>query len=98
MLPLRLRVLVETEEFGEQRSALGDLERVDMALSYGMELIARNAERFPVLYEPKQIRMMRLTGMHLLKHSPPCNVLVYFAIRDAETVDMIYILKDDPEP
>ena len=91
------RTLVETDEFSQMLQGLGLPQRIDDALRDSLNLIARGAEQFPVVYEPLELRLLKTKPLCLRSGGPLEKVLIYFRIRNMGEVELIWVVRDEAE-
>jgi hypothetical protein len=84
------RTLVDGEQYTKQLERLGDIRRIDEALSGLSCYIGSDAEAFPIVPGFNQLRRAKTHPLQI-DGKPGPVLIVYFVIRSRDSVEMLWI-------
>jgi hypothetical protein len=89
------RGIIYGDEFEDMLKRLGLPSDLDEIIRRDLQIMAAGPERFEIVYEPDNLRMMRLEPIRIRPEEPPCKLLIYFVIEDESNVEVRWIVKAD---
>ncbi|MES2467019.1 MAG: hypothetical protein V4675_06940 [Verrucomicrobiota bacterium] len=88
------RQLIHGHGFDDQCADILGLPRFDEAFAVLSALIAKDAEKFPLVY--KSCRMVKLERLYVRDQTEPFDVLIFFAV-DGANIELLGAHKREPE-
>lgn len=89
-MPNKHREIKESKDFEKQKAALGDVRRLDEALSGFIWLVSRGPEEFPTIAPNSRVRIAE-AGPLFSDEGTLQNYMILFRIESEDAVELLWI-------